>query len=145
MTSYNLCRINMFLHGVEFDKFDIACEDTLTNPQHWDDEPFELICTNPPYSVKWKGSDDATLINDPRFSPAGVLAPKSKADMAVHHALPVLAGGQRHGGYRLLPWHHVPGRRRKENSAVSHRQRIWTMSSNLQTIYFSEQQSQQIS
>jgi type I restriction enzyme M protein len=87
-TTYNLCRLNMFLHGVEFDKFDIACEDTLTQPQHWDDEPFELIVSNPPYSVKWIGSDDATLINDPRFAPAGVLAPKSKADLAfVMHSL----------------------------------------------------------
>ena len=56
LTSYNLCRINMFLHGVEFDKFDIACEDTLTNPQHWDDEPFELICTNPPLSLNQRDS-----------------------------------------------------------------------------------------
>ena len=88
LTSYNLCRINMFLHGVEFDKFDIACEDTLTNPRHWDDEPFELICTNPPYSIKWAGDDNPLLINDPRFSPAGVLAPKSKADMAfIMHCL----------------------------------------------------------
>ena len=92
LTTYNLCRINMFLHGVEFDKFDIACEDTLTNPQHWDDEPFELICTNPPYSIKWAGDDNPLLINDPRFSPAGVLAPKSKADMAfIMHCLSWLA------------------------------------------------------
>jgi type I restriction enzyme M protein len=82
ITTYNLCRINMFLHKIGFDKFDIACEDTLTNPQHWDEEPFELIVSNPPYSVKWVGDGDATLINDPRFAPAGVLAPKSKADMA---------------------------------------------------------------
>ncbi len=78
ITTYNLCRINMFLHHVGFDKFDIACEDTLTVPQHWDDEPFELIVSNPPYSIKWAGDDDPILINDPRFSPAGVLAPKSK-------------------------------------------------------------------
>ena len=88
VTTYNLCRINMFLHGVDYDKFDIACEDTLTNPQHWDDEPFELIVSNPPYSIKWAGDDNAVLINDPRFSPAGVLAPKSKADMAfIMHSL----------------------------------------------------------
>ena len=92
ITTYNLCRINMFLHGVPFDKFDIACDDTLSNPLHWDDEPFELIVSNPPYSVKWKGDDDATLINDPRFAPAGVLAPKSKADMAfIMHSLSWLA------------------------------------------------------
>ena len=78
ITTYNLCRINMFLHDIEFDKFNIACEDTLTNPQHWDDEPFELIVSNPPYSIKWEGDDNPLLINDGRFSPAGVLAPKSK-------------------------------------------------------------------
>ena len=88
ITTYNLCRINMFLHDIGFDKFDIACEDTLKNPQHWDDEPFELIVSNPPYSVKWSGDDDPLLIDDPRFSPAGVLAPKSKADLAfVMHCL----------------------------------------------------------
>lgn len=88
ITTYNLCRINMFLHDVGFDKFDVACEDTLINPQHWDDEPFELIVSNPPYSIKWAGDDNPLLINDPRFSPAGVLAPKSKADMAfIMHAL----------------------------------------------------------
>lgn len=92
VTTYNLCRINMFLHDVEFDKFDVACEDTLTSPQHWDDEPFELIVSNPPYSIKWAGSDDATLINDPRFAPAGVLAPKSYADFAfIMHSLSWLA------------------------------------------------------
>lgn len=92
ITTYNLCRINMFLHDVGFDKFDIACEDTLQNPQHWDDEPFELIVSNPPYSIKWAGKDDPLLINDPRFAPAGVLAPKSKADMAfIMHSLSWLA------------------------------------------------------
>ena len=92
ITTYNLCRINMFLHDIGFDKFDIACEDTLTNPQHRDDEPFELIVSNPPYSIKWAGDDDITLINDPRFAPAGVLAPKSKADLAfIMHSLSWLA------------------------------------------------------
>ena len=81
-TTYNLCRMNMILHGIPYDKFDIACEDTLINPQHWDMEPFEVIVSNPPYSVPWVGDDDVTLINDPRFAPAGVLAPKSKADFA---------------------------------------------------------------
>lgn len=91
-TTYNLCRINMFLHGIEYDKFDIACGDTLTEPQHWDDEPFEAIVSNPPYSTKWEGDNNATLINDPRFAPAGVLAPKSKADMAfIMHSLAWLA------------------------------------------------------
>ena len=92
LTTYNLCRINMFLHDIEFDKFDIACEDTLTNPQHWDDEPFELIVSNPPYSIKWAGDENPLLINDPRFAPAGVLAPKSKADLAfIMHSLAWLA------------------------------------------------------
>lgn len=92
ITTYNLCRINMFLHDVGFDKFDIACEDTLTNPQHWDDEPFELIVSNPPYSIKWAGDENPLLINDPRFAPAGVLAPKSKADLAfIMHSLSWLA------------------------------------------------------
>lgn len=81
-TTYNLCRMNMVLHGIPYDKFDIACDDTLMNPMHWDMEPFEVIVSNPPYSVPWKGDDDVTLINDPRFAPAGVLAPKSKADFA---------------------------------------------------------------
>lgn len=92
LTTYNLCRINMFLHDIDYDKFDIANEDTLTKPQHWDDEPFEAIVSNPPYSTKWKGSDDPLLINDPRFSPAGILAPKSYADMAfIMHSLSWLA------------------------------------------------------
>lgn len=75
ITTYNLCRINMFLHDVGFDKFNIACEDTLLSPQHWDDEPFELIVSNPPYSIKWAGNDNPLLINDPRFASwLGVLA-----------------------------------------------------------------------
>ena len=92
ITTYNLCRINMFLHDVGFDKFSIECDDTLTNPQHWDDEPFELIVSNPPYSIKWEGDDNPLLINDPRFSPAGVLAPKAKADFAfIMHSISWLA------------------------------------------------------
>jgi type I restriction enzyme M protein len=82
ITTYNLCRINMFLHDINYEKFDIAHGDTLTDPKHWDDEPFDAIVSNPPYSIKWAGDADPLLINDPRFSPAGVLAPKSKADLA---------------------------------------------------------------
>ncbi|PKP86215.1 MAG: type I restriction-modification system subunit M [Alphaproteobacteria bacterium HGW-Alphaproteobacteria-17] len=82
LTTYNLCRINMFLHNVNYEKFDIAHGDTLTDPAHWDDEPFEAIVSNPPYSIKWEGDANPLLINDPRFAPAGVLAPKSKADLA---------------------------------------------------------------
>ena len=88
ITTYNLCRINMFLHNVGYDKFDIAQGDTLEDPKHWDDEPFDVIVSNPPYSTKWKGEDNPVLINDPRYSVAGVLAPKSKADLAfVLHSL----------------------------------------------------------
>jgi type I restriction enzyme M protein len=82
LTTYNLCRINMFLHDINYNHFDIAHGDTLTDPKHWDDEPFEAIVSNPPYSIKWDGDANPLLINDPRFSPAGVLAPKSKADLA---------------------------------------------------------------
>jgi type I restriction enzyme M protein len=82
ITTHNLCRINMFLHDINYEKFDIAHGDTLTDPAHWDDEPFEAIVSNPPYSTKWDGDANPLLINDPRFAPAGVLAPKSKADLA---------------------------------------------------------------
>ena len=92
LTTYNLCRINMFLHDIDFDKFNIACEDTLISPQHWDEEPFEAIVSNPPYSTKWAGDTNPLLINDTRFAPAGVLAPKNYADMAfIMHSLSWLA------------------------------------------------------
>lgn len=82
LTTYNLCRINMFLHDINYEKFNIAHGDTLTDPKHWDDEPFDAIVSNPPYSIKWDGDSNPLLINDRRFSPAGILAPKSKADLA---------------------------------------------------------------
>lgn len=82
LTTYNLARINMFLHDINYEKFDIALGDTLIEPAHWDDEPFEAIVSNPPYSIKWEGDANPILINDPRYAPAGVLAPKSKADLA---------------------------------------------------------------
>lgn len=82
ITTYNLCRINMFLHDINYNNFDIGHGDTLTDPKHWDDEPFDAIVSNPPYSINWEGDSNPVLINDPRFSPAGVLAPKSKADLA---------------------------------------------------------------
>ncbi|MDR1690007.1 MAG: type I restriction-modification system subunit M, partial [Clostridiales bacterium] len=92
ITTYNLCRINMFLHDIDFDKFSIGHGDTLTKPLHWDDEPFEAIVSNPPYSIKWAGDSNPILISDKRFSPAGVLAPKSKADLAfIMHSLSWLA------------------------------------------------------
>ncbi len=91
-TTYNLARMNMFLHNVNYDKFDIALGDTLLDPKHNNDKPFDAIVSNPPYSVHWIGSDDPTLINDERFAPAGVLPPKSKADFAfVLHALSYLS------------------------------------------------------
>ncbi|BBJ22679.1 type I restriction-modification system subunit M [Candidatus Nitrotoga sp. AM1P] len=91
-TTYNLARMNMFLHNINYDKFDIQLGDTLRNPHFGDDKPFDAIVSNPPYSVKWIGADDPTLINDDRFAPAGVLAPKSKADFAfVLHALSYLS------------------------------------------------------
>ena len=88
ITTYNLCRINMFLHNVGYEKFNIAHGDTLINPAHLDDEPFDVIVSNPPYSIKWEGENNPLLINDPRYAPAGVLAPASKADFAfVMHSL----------------------------------------------------------
>lgn len=91
-TTYNLARMNMFLHNVNYDKFNMALGNTLINPQFGDDKPFDAIVSNPPYSVNWIGSDDPTLINDERFAPAGVLAPKSKADFAfVLHCLSYLS------------------------------------------------------
>jgi type I restriction enzyme M protein len=91
-TTYNLARMNMFLHDVPYDKFNIELGDTLIAPHFGDDKPFDAIVSNPPYSVKWLGNEDPTLINDDRFAPAGVLAPKSKADFAfVLHALSYLS------------------------------------------------------
>ena len=92
ITTYNLCRMNMWLHDIEYTDFNIGHGDTLTEPLHWDDEPFEAIVSNPPYSIKWEGNADPVLVNDERFSPAGVLAPKSKADLAfIMHSLSWLA------------------------------------------------------
>ncbi|MFZ4896437.1 type I restriction-modification system subunit M [Plantibacter sp. Mn2098] len=92
LTTYNLARMNMLLHGIGYEKFDIALGDTLADPQHWDDEPFDAIVSNPPYSTNWAGDDDPALRTDERFTPAGVLAPKNAADLAfVMHALAWLA------------------------------------------------------
>ncbi len=92
-TTYNLARMNMFLHNVNYDKFNIALGDTLIDPQFRNEKDFDAIVSNPPYSIHWIGSDDPTLINDDRFAPAGVLAPKSKADFAfVLHSLSYLSG-----------------------------------------------------
>lgn len=92
MTTYNLARMNMFLHNINYDKFSIERGDTLLDPKHGNEKPFDAIVLNPPYSIKWVGSDDPTLINDDRFAPAGVLAPKSKADFAfIMHSLSYLS------------------------------------------------------
>ncbi|MDD4282500.1 MAG: type I restriction-modification system subunit M [Bacilli bacterium] len=82
LTTYNLARINMFLHDINYNKFNIARGDTLVSPMHWDEEPFDAIVSNPPYSIRWAGKSNPILINDERFSPAGILAPESKADLA---------------------------------------------------------------
>ena len=82
LTTYNLCRINMFLHDINYNNFNIERGDTLIHPAHWDEEPFDAIVSNPPYSIKWAGKSNPLLINDPRFAPAGILAPESKADLA---------------------------------------------------------------
>lgn len=88
ITTYNLCRINMFLHDINYSQFNICHGDTLTEPSHMEDEPFEAIVSNPPYSIRWDGDENPILIDDPRFTPAGILAPKSKADLAfVMHSL----------------------------------------------------------
>lgn len=92
MTTYNLARMNMFLHNINYDKFSIERGNTLLDPKHGNDKPFDAIVSNPPYSIKWIGSDDPTLINDDRFAPAGILAPKSKADFAfIMHSLSYLS------------------------------------------------------
>lgn len=82
LTTYNLCRINMFLHDINYNNFSVERGDTLIHPAHWDEEPFDAIVSNPPYSIKWAGKSNPLLINDPRYAPAGILAPESKADLA---------------------------------------------------------------
>ena len=117
-TTYNLARMNMFLHNINYDKFDIALGNTLMNPQFGDDKPFDAIVSNPPYSVKWAGSDDPTLINDERFAPAGVLAPKSKADFAfILHALSYLSGKGR-AAIVSFPGHFLSRRCGTKNSSI---------------------------
>lgn len=118
-TTYNLARMNMFLHNINYDKFDIRLGDTLTNPQFDKDKPFDAIVSNPPYSVRWIGMDDPTLINDERFAPAGVLAPKSKADFAfVLHALNYLSSKGR-AAIVCFPGIFYRGGCRTENPPIS--------------------------
>lgn len=124
ITTYNLCRINMFLHDINYEKFDIALGDTLLAPKHWDDEPFECIVSNPPYSIKWVGDENPLLINDPRFSPAGILAPKSKADLAFTMHMLSWLGDERHGAIVEFPGVLLPRRRGTENPQIPHRQQL---------------------
>ncbi len=117
LTTYNLCRINMFLHDIDFDKFNIAHEDTLISPQHWDEEPFEVIVSNPPYSIKWEGDDNPVLINDPRFSLPVCWHRNPRQTWHLSCTRAGMAGDQRHGGYRLLPRYYVSRRRGKRRFA----------------------------
>ena len=92
MTNYNLARMNMFLHNVNYNNFSILRGDTLLNPLHNDEKPFDAVVSNPPYSISWVGDADPTLINDERFAPAGKLAPKANADFAfIMHSLSYLS------------------------------------------------------
>ena len=119
MTTYNLARMNMFLHNINYDKFSIERGDTLLDPKHGNEKPFDAIVSNPPYSIKWVGSDDPTLINDDRFAPAGVLAPKSKADFAfIMHSLSYLSSKGR-AAIVTFPGIFYRGGAEKENSSIS--------------------------
>ena len=121
ITTYNLCRINMFLHDINYEKFDIALGDTLTHPHHSDDEPFDAIVSNPPYSIKWDGDSNPIMINDPRFSPAWVLAPASKADLAFTMAYASLALDQWYGGNSRIPMSPLSWMSWAKDTQISHR------------------------
>lgn len=123
-TTYNLARMNMFLHNINYAKFDIALGNTLLNPQYGDQKPFDAIVSNPPYSVNWVGSDDPTLINDDRFAPAGVLAPKSKADFCLRASCPELSFCPWPGCHRMLPRYFLSRRGRTEDKEVSGGQQL---------------------
>ena len=125
LTTYNLCRINMFLHDIDYDKFDIAHEDTLVNPQHWDDEPFEVIVSNPPYSIKWEGGRQPGFDQRPTILASRRPCTQVQGGFGVHHAFPGLAGHQWHGRHCLFPRHHVPWRCGKENPPVPDRQQLY--------------------
>ena len=125
-TTYNLCRINMFLHNVNFDNFDIKLEDTLLKPQHMDDAPFDAIVSNPPYSLKWEGKDNTILINDERYAPAGVLAPKSAADLAF--TMHMLWHLSEKGTAAIVEFPGVlyrGGDEREEDTPVSHQEQLY--------------------
>ena len=140
-TTYNLARMNLFLHDVNYSKFDLALGDTLLSPQHRDTKPFDAIVSNPPYSVKWVGSDDPTLINDERFAPAGVLAPKSKADFAfVLHALNHLSARGRAPSY-ASPAFSIAAERNRRSANIWWTTTLWRRSSPSRPISFSARAS----
>jgi type I restriction enzyme M protein len=117
-TTYNLARMNMFLHNINYDKFNMQLGNTLIDPHFQDDKPFDAIVSNPPYSVNWIGSDDPTLINDDRFAPAGACA-EVEGGFCVCVALFELFIEPGTGGDRLLPWHFLSGRGGSQNQKVS--------------------------
>ncbi len=138
ITTYNLCRINMFLHDIGFDKFDIACEDTLTNPQHWDDEPFELIVSNPPYSIKWAGDDNPPADQRSPLCPRRSAGPQEQGGPGLYHAQPQLAGVQRHRRHRLLsPASCTEAGRRRRSASTSSTTTLSTVSSSYPATYSS--------
>ena len=124
LTTYNLARINMFLHDINYEKFDIAHGDTLLDPAHWDDEPFEAIVSNPPYSINWPGDSNPLLINDPRYRPGRRARAEVEGRPGLHDAHAVVARGQRHGSDRRVPWRALPRRRGAEDPQVPHRQQL---------------------
>ena len=111
LTTYNLARINMFLHDINYEKFDIAHGDTLTDPAHWDDEPFEAIVSNPPYSIKWDGRREPAADQRPALRAGRSARAEVEGRPGLHHAHAELAGGQRHGRDRRVPRRAVPRRR----------------------------------
>ena len=121
ITTYNLCRINMFLHDINYEQFDIAHGDTLTDPHHWDDEPFEAIVSNPPYSIKWDGDANPLLINDERFTPAGSARAKVQGRFGLCYARAIMAGHQWNGCHCFLPWSDVSRRCGAKNQKISDR------------------------
>ncbi len=124
LTTYNLCRINMFLHDVSFEQFDIAHGDVLTDPLHWDDEPFEAIVSNPPYSTKWEGDDEPAADQRPALRPSRGSGPEEQGRPRLHDAHAELAGGQRHRRDRRVPGRPLPRRCRAEDPQVPGRQQL---------------------
>lgn len=124
ITTYNLCRINMFLHDINYSDFDIRNGDTLLEPYHWSDEPFDAIVSNPPYSKPWIGSDDATLINDPSLCPCWRAGAEKQERLSFHHAHAFVALHRGNRGYRGVSWRALSRWRRAENPQISYRQQL---------------------